>query len=136
MRRRDFVTMLGGAVTTSAAGLLAAKAEPRERMRRIGVLLPGVADDPGFQARYAAFLQGLALLGWTVGRNVAIDTRWATTAVKPRRRVVQRGRAVIILKSGGEMESQSQLRCRPQLARRIGIRRFLRNACNSNSPQI
>ena len=47
-------------------------------MRRIGVLLPAAADDPEFQARVAAFLQGLELLGWTIGRNVRIDTRWAT----------------------------------------------------------
>ena len=48
-------------------------------MRRIGMLLPAAADDPEFQARVGAFLQGLALLGWTIGRNVRIDTRWATT---------------------------------------------------------
>jgi putative ABC transport system substrate-binding protein len=47
-------------------------------MRRIGVLLPATADNPEFQARVGAFLQGLALLGWTIGRNVRIDTRWAT----------------------------------------------------------
>ena len=47
-------------------------------MRRIGVLLPAAADDAEFQARVGAFLQGLALLGWTIGRNVRIDTRWAT----------------------------------------------------------
>ena len=46
-------------------------------MRRIGVLLPAAADDPEFQARVGAFLQGLAQLGWTIGRNVRIDTRWA-----------------------------------------------------------
>ena len=48
-------------------------------MRRIGVLLPAAADDAEFQARVGAFLQALALLGWTIGRNVRIDTRWATT---------------------------------------------------------
>ena len=47
-------------------------------MRRIGVLLPGTADDAEFQTRVGAFLQALALLGWTIGRNVRIDTRWAT----------------------------------------------------------
>jgi putative ABC transport system substrate-binding protein len=46
-------------------------------MRRIGILLPAAADDAEFQARVGAFLQGLALLGWTIGRNVRIDTRWA-----------------------------------------------------------
>ena len=47
-------------------------------MRRIGVLLPAAADDAEYQARVGAFLQGLALLGWTIGHNVRIDTRWAT----------------------------------------------------------
>ena len=50
-----------------------------ERVRRIGVLLPAAADDAEFQARFAAFHQGLQQLGWTIGRNVRIDTRWATT---------------------------------------------------------
>jgi putative tryptophan/tyrosine transport system substrate-binding protein len=74
MRRREFITMLGGA----AAWPCAAHAQQPERMRRIGVLLPAAADDAVFQARVGAFLQGLALLGWTIGRNVQIDTRWAT----------------------------------------------------------
>ena len=47
-------------------------------MRRIGVLLPATADDPQFQTWLGAFLHGLALAGWTIGRNVRIDTRWAT----------------------------------------------------------
>ena len=76
MKRREFITVLGG---TAAAWPLAARAQQPERMRRIGVLLPGAADDAEFQTRLAAFHQGLALLGWTIGRNVRIDTRWATT---------------------------------------------------------
>ena len=76
MRRREFITLLGGA---AAAWPLAARAQQGERMRRIGVLLPAAADDPEFQARVGAFLQALALLGWSIGRNVRIDTRWATT---------------------------------------------------------
>ena len=75
MKRREFITMLGGA----AAFPLSARAQQGERMRRIGVLLPAVADDPEWQARVGAFLQALALLGWTIGRNVRIDIRWATT---------------------------------------------------------
>ena len=76
MRRREFITLLGGA---AAAWPVAARAQPGERMRRIGVLNPAAADDAVFQARIGAFLQELALLGWSIGRNVRIDIRWATT---------------------------------------------------------
>jgi putative ABC transport system substrate-binding protein len=75
MRRREFITGIAGSV---GAWPLAARAQQPERMRRIGVLLPATADDPEYQARIGAFLQGLAQLGWTIGRNVRIDTRWAT----------------------------------------------------------
>ena len=74
MKRREFISLLGGA----AAWPLAARAQQGERMRRIGVLLPATADNPDFQAWVGALLQTLALLGWTIGRNVRIDTRWAT----------------------------------------------------------
>ena len=73
MRRRDFIAALGGA---AAAWPLAARAQPAERMRRIGVLNSLPADDPEAQARHAAFLQGLQEFGWAVGRNVRIDSRW------------------------------------------------------------
>jgi len=73
VRRREFITLLGGA---AAAWPVAARAQQGERMRRIGVLANLPADDPQAQARNAAFLQGLALLGWAVGRNVTIDFRW------------------------------------------------------------
>src|SRR5262249_58241948 len=73
IRRRKFLATLGGA---AAAWPLAARAQQGERMRRIGVLMPSVADVPEFQARITAFLQGLAQLGWLDGRNVRIDTRW------------------------------------------------------------
>jgi putative ABC transport system substrate-binding protein len=73
MKRRQFITLLGGA---AAAWPLAARAQQRERVRRIGVFMPGVADDPEFQGFNAAFLQRLAELGWIVGRNVRIDYRW------------------------------------------------------------
>jgi putative ABC transport system substrate-binding protein len=71
--RREFITLLGGAAVVWP---LAARAQQRERMRRIGVLMPSAADDPAYQARMTAFLQGLAQLGWLDGRNVRIDTRW------------------------------------------------------------
>ena len=61
-RRREFITLLGGA---AAAWPLAARAQQRERMRRIGVLLPAAADDAELQAAIGAFLQGLQQLGWT-----------------------------------------------------------------------
>jgi len=73
MKRRTFIAGLGGA----AAWTLAARAQQGDRVRRIGVLLPAAADDAEFQARLGAFLQALTLLGWTIGRNVQIDTRWA-----------------------------------------------------------
>jgi ABC-type uncharacterized transport system substrate-binding protein len=73
MRRREFITLIGGA----AVWPLAARAQQPERMRRIGILLAATADDAEFQAWVGAFLQALALLGWTIGRNVRIDTRWA-----------------------------------------------------------
>ena len=73
MRRRAFITLLGGAVL---AGGLEARAQQRERMRRIGMLLTATADDPQFQTFVGAFLQELAQLGWTIGRNLRIDARW------------------------------------------------------------
>jgi len=76
MRRREFLGTLGGMAATWPR---AARAQERERIRRIGVLLPAAADDPIYQAYLGAFLQELALLGWTIGRNVRIDTRWATS---------------------------------------------------------
>jgi putative tryptophan/tyrosine transport system substrate-binding protein len=75
MRRRDFITLLSGAT----AWPLTARAQQPERVRRIGVLLPAAADDLEFQTRVGAFLQGLQELRWTIGRNVRVDTRWATS---------------------------------------------------------
>jgi len=72
MRRREFITLLGGA---AAAGPLAANAQQDERMRRVGVLIPFTADDPEAQARTALFEQSLRQLGWTVGRNLQIEQR-------------------------------------------------------------
>jgi putative tryptophan/tyrosine transport system substrate-binding protein len=72
MRRRAFISLLGGAATWP----LSARAQQGEPMRRIGVLMSTSADDPEGQARLAAFQQGLQQFGWTVGRNVRIDSRW------------------------------------------------------------
>ena len=74
MRRRDLISILGGA----AAWPMVARAQQSERVRRIGVLLPQAADNAQFQTWVGAFLQELGQLGWTIGRNVRIDTRWAT----------------------------------------------------------
>jgi putative tryptophan/tyrosine transport system substrate-binding protein len=74
MKRREFITLLGSAV---AAWPLAARAQQAVAMRRVAVLLPAAADDPDFQARVGAFLQGLQEAGWSIGRNLRIDTRWA-----------------------------------------------------------
>jgi len=72
VRRRKFIALAGGAVAWSTA----ARAQQQERVRRIGVLMTGAADDPVYQARLAAFQQSLQKLGWTDGRNVEINTRW------------------------------------------------------------
>jgi putative ABC transport system substrate-binding protein len=72
VRRREFITLLGGA----AAWPLAARAQQGERVGRIGVLTPFAADDPEAKARVDAFVQALQQLGWSVSRNVQIDIRW------------------------------------------------------------
>ena len=74
MKRREFVTLLGGA---AAAWPMAVRAQQADRMRRIGVLMSQAANDTEGQARVASFLQGLQELGWSVGRNAQIDTRWS-----------------------------------------------------------
>jgi putative ABC transport system substrate-binding protein len=78
LHRREFITLLGSA----AAWPLAARAQQRERMRRIGVLMNFTSDDPVSQDRLAAFVQGLQELGWTVGRNLQIDYRWGAGNVE------------------------------------------------------
>ena len=75
MRRREFITLLGG---TATAWPLAARAQQSDPMRRIGVILPAAADDADFQTFYGAFLQMLAQLGWSIGTNVRVEARWAT----------------------------------------------------------
>jgi putative ABC transport system substrate-binding protein len=83
MQRRNFIRLLGGA---AVAWPLAARAQQSDRVRRIGVLVAATADDGDYQARIAAFQQGLQQLGWSDGRNVHIDTRWATTKADDIRR--------------------------------------------------
>jgi putative ABC transport system substrate-binding protein len=83
MKRREFITLLGGA---AAAGPIAARAEQPGRMRRIGVLMNFAADDPEGQARIAAFHQGLQERSWTLGRNARIDVRWGAVDAESSRR--------------------------------------------------
>jgi ABC-type uncharacterized transport system substrate-binding protein len=100
MKRREFISLLGGA----AAWPLAARGQQPERVRRIGVLMPAAADDPVFQDRVGAFLQGLERSGWTIGRNVRIDTRWAgADAASIRRHAVELAALApdVILAHGG-----------------------------------
>ncbi len=75
MKRREFITLLGG---TAVAWPLAARAQQPERMRLIGVLMGYAESDSEAQAQIAAFRDGLQKLGWIEGRNTRIDTRWAT----------------------------------------------------------
>jgi len=74
MKRREFMTLIGGAAATWP---LAVSGQQSERMRRIGVLMPIAADDPEALLRIAAFTQGLREFGWIEGRNVRVDYRWA-----------------------------------------------------------
>ena len=100
MRRRDFITVLGGA----AAWPLVAQAQQRERMRFVGVLSSFAADDPLILRRIAAFLQGLGELGWIVDRNLRIEYRWnasdAARARKAAAELVALGPEVILVNSG------------------------------------
>jgi putative tryptophan/tyrosine transport system substrate-binding protein len=82
MRRRAFITLLGGAVIWPVA----TRAQQSEGVRRIGVLMNRAADDPQGQARLAAFRQGMQQLGWTDGGNLRIDVRWGADDVDRERR--------------------------------------------------
>src|SRR5262249_2966841 len=71
------MTVLGGAAASCTSWSLAARAQPRERMRRIGVLLPASASDPEYPTLIGAFLQEMQQLGWALGRNLQMDIRWS-----------------------------------------------------------
>jgi hypothetical protein len=77
VKRRDFITLLTGAV----AWPLAARAQQPDRMRRVGVLMAFDENDPEAKAYLSGFTQGLAELGWTDGRNLRMDVRWAAGKV-------------------------------------------------------
>jgi putative ABC transport system substrate-binding protein len=109
MRRREFITLLCGAV---AARNVAAHAQQAERVRRIGVLMTGRVDTPWEQARIEAFVRALESLGWTVGRNLQIDTRWAAGDADLLRRhaieLVASAPEVILASTGQPLESLRQ----------------------------
>jgi putative ABC transport system substrate-binding protein len=86
MRRREFITLLGGAAATWP---LAARAQQRERVRRVGMLLPAAADDLQYQGWVGAFQQTLAQLGWIIGSNVRIEPHWAGVKAEDIRRHAQ-----------------------------------------------
>src|SRR5262245_13901107 len=101
IRRREFITLLGGAAWPAAA-----RAQQSDRMRRIGVLVAVAADDPEGQARIAAFREALQQLGWTHGRNAQIEIRWSSGNDETRRRHAAELIALapdIILASGGSV---------------------------------
>src|SRR3954471_3835934 len=81
MRRREFITIVGGAATVSLARTLVARAQQAERVRRVGVLMGGAKDDPEQLARMRVFEQGLKQLGWMIGHNLQIDYRWGTNEI-------------------------------------------------------
>jgi putative ABC transport system substrate-binding protein len=85
IQRREFITLVSGA----AAWPFAARAQQRERMRRIGVLMPSDENDPVWKTRLSAFIQALAELGWTEGRNVRMDLRWASADINRIRALAQ-----------------------------------------------
>ena len=102
MKRREFITLIGGA----AAWPLAARAQQPERMRRIGVLIAQAKDDPEGQVRIAAFLQQLRQLGWVEGHNLRIDYRWGGGDVDRIRRDAAELAAIapdVILAAGGQV---------------------------------
>jgi putative ABC transport system substrate-binding protein len=85
MKRREFITLLGGA----AAWPLAARAQQGDRVRRIGVLMPYDENDPLAKSQVSAFTQALAGFGWTNGRNVRMDVRWAGDDINRMRALAQ-----------------------------------------------
>src|ERR1043166_3015665 len=103
MRRREFITLLGGAAAALPLALRVARAQ--ERIRKVGVLMHTTSDEPESQARLAAFAQGLQEAGWAVGRNVRIDTRWSVGDVVRLRKdageLVAQGPDVILAGTGG-----------------------------------
>jgi ABC-type uncharacterized transport system substrate-binding protein len=114
MKRRTFITLLGGAAATWPR---AARAQQAEQMRRIGVLMNRAADNPQGQARLAAFQRTLQQLGWSDGRNVRIDTRWGENDVERERRYAAElvAAAPDVVMAGGAMSVAALQRVSPTL---------------------
>jgi putative ABC transport system substrate-binding protein len=113
MRRRDFITLLGSAAAAPSLWPLTARAQQRERMRRVGFMLTALpADDPEGQARITAFAQGLERLGWSDGRNLRIDYRWGLGDADRERRyaaeLVARGPDVLLAGGNGALSALLQ----------------------------
>ena len=100
MRRREFISLLGGA---AVAGPLAARAQHAERMRRIGVLTPFAANDAEGQALLTAFAQGLQHSGWIVGQNIRIEYRWGDGRADTMRKYAAE---LVVLAAGGWKDFQ------------------------------
>src|SRR6516225_968220 len=101
MRRREFIALVGG---VSVGWPLAARAQQREPLRRVAILVPIAADTPGAQAFYTAFLKAFEQLGWTDGRNVQIVVRWGGGDEAKTRKYAEELVALapdVILTSGG-----------------------------------
>jgi ABC-type uncharacterized transport system substrate-binding protein len=109
MRRREFITLLGGAAATWP---LAARAQQGERMRRVGVLMHTTPDEPDSQTRITALGQGLQEAGWSVGRNLRIDVRWSSGSEallrKNAEELVAAGADVIVAGVGPTMQAARQ----------------------------
>jgi putative ABC transport system substrate-binding protein len=105
MRRRDLITLLGGAV---AAWPLVGRAQQRGRMKRIGVLLGFPVDSPAALLNITAFVQGLQELGWSIGRNMQVEYRWGATDAERARKAAAELVAlepdVILVNSGANTE--------------------------------
>jgi putative ABC transport system substrate-binding protein len=113
MKRREFITLLSGA---AAALPMVARAQQPERMRRIGVLMSGSADDPAALAQISAFAQGLQERGWSVGVNVRIDYRWGAGDVDHFRKYAAELVALapdVILATAGSIVAALQRRAAP-----------------------
>ena len=116
MRRREFITLLGG---VAVSWPVAAEAQ-QPPMRRIGVLMNRAADDPDAQARITAFRQRLQQLGWTDGSNIQIDTRWGEDDVDRERK----GAAELVALARHHLGQRHPERCRiaksqPHIADRV-----------------